>query len=494
MKNKKLYEGFSKLIETDLPKLAVKYHIDTYNRFVSTGVQKIIDEIESIPLDDNIKLLLWKVEFGGAVLKEADGYDREITPMEARIRDLNYTCALYVNVVPVINDVHQEPTKIKLCDFPIMIGSILDPFSNSKLTKDELIAIGEDPYDQGGYYIINGTEKIIIGVEEVANNRMVVTKEVKRGVEMARINSEKNQYIQRHMIERKDRILYMNFSNLRNVPLIVVVRALGLETDKQIIEAISSTPEMDEEVLTNIYEFEEVRTKKDALEYLQRFVKGMGKETPEQRVQNLLNNFLLHHLGVEEDKQKLKADYLSHVASRLIKVGLGTQRGDDIDHLSNKRIRFSGYFLDVLLRSLLLGKNGLSSRIRYNYQRLTKRKKTPVVQALFESSYISKRIISSLATGLWVGGRVGVAQRLDRINYVRRLSNMRAVISMLSSSQEHPEARELHGTHWGKFCSQETPEGVHIGLRKHLASLSTISKGITDSENERISEFVKSKL
>lgn len=492
MKNKRLYEGFSKLIETDLPKLAVKYHIDTYNRFVSTGVQKIIDEIETIPLDDNIKLLLWKVEFGGAVLKEADGYDREITPMEARIRDLNYTCALYVNVVPVINDVHQEPTKIKLCDFPIMIGSMLDPFSNS--SKEELIAIGEDPYDQGGYYIVNGTEKIIIGVEEVANNRMVVTKERKRGVEMARINSEKNQYIQRHMIERKDRILYMNFSNLRNVPLIVVIRALGLETDKQIIEAISDTPEMDEEILTNIYEFEEVGTKENALEYLQRFVKGMGKETPEQRVQNLLNNFLLHHLGVEEDKQSIKAEYLSHVASRLIKVGLGLQRGDDIDHLSNKRIRFSGYFLDVLLRSLLLGKNGLSSRIRYNYQRLTKRKKTPVVQALFESSYISKRIISSLATGLWVGGRVGVAQRLDRINYVRRLSNMRAVISMLSSSQEHPEARELHGTHWGKFCSQETPEGVHIGLRKHLASLSTVSKGIGDSDKESISEFVKGKL
>ena len=58
MKNKRLFEGFSKLIETDLPKLAVRYHIDTYNRFVSTGVQKIVDEIENIPLDDNIKLLL----------------------------------------------------------------------------------------------------------------------------------------------------------------------------------------------------------------------------------------------------------------------------------------------------------------------------------------------------------------------------------------------------------------------------------------------------
>lgn len=492
MNDKGLFVGFKKLVEKDLSDIAVKYNVETYNDFVQNKVQKIIDEIEVIPLDEKIKLLLWKVEFGGPILKEADGYDREVTPMEARIRDLNYTCALYVNVVPVINEVHQEPTKIKLCDFPIMVGSILDP--TSKLSKEELIQIGEDPYDPGGYFIINGTEKIIVGVEEVANNSMVITKEEKRGVEMARINSEKDRYIQRHMIERKDRILYMNFSNLRNVPLIVVLRALGLETDQQLVTAISDNAKIDEEILTNIYEFEEVKTKKNALEYLERFVKGMGKETPQQRVQNLLNSFLLHHLGTDDKAQITKANYLSHVANRLIKLGLGSQRGDDIDHLANKRVRLAGYFLDILLRSLLLGKNGLSSRIRYNYQRLTKRKKTPVVQALFESNYISKRIISSLATGLWVGGRAGVAQRLDRTNYIRRLSNMRAVISMLSSSQEHPEARELHGTHWGKYCAQETPEGVHIGLRKHLAITATISKGVNNSDKEKVIEFVSDKL
>ncbi|HDI06537.1 MAG TPA: DNA-directed RNA polymerase subunit B'' [Candidatus Aenigmarchaeota archaeon] len=492
MNDRDLYNGFKEIVKRNLPKMLVSYNLDSYNKFVLEGVQKIIDEIGIIPLDENKKLLLWKVEFGGPILKEADGYDREITPMEARIRDLNYTCALYINVVPVVNDVHQEPAKIKLCDFPIMLKSVLDPTRN--LNKEDLIKIGEDPYDPGGYFIINGTEKIIVGVEEVANNRMVITREEKKNIEMARINSEKNQYIQRHMIERKDRILYMNFSNLRNVPMIVVLRALGLETDKQLIEAISDNQRMEEEVLTNIYEFEEVKTKKDALTYLERFVKGMGKETPQERVQNLLNNFLLHHIGTEEKDQIVKANYLSHVANRLIKVGLGMQKGEDIDHLANKRIRLAGYFLDILLRSLLLGKNGLSSRIRYNYQRLTKRKKTPAIQALFESNYVSKRIISALATGMWVGGRVGVAQRLDRINYVRRLSNMRAVISTLSSSQEHLEARELHGTHWGKYCAQETPEGVHIGLRKHLANMVTISKGLNDKENKKVLDFIANKL
>jgi len=492
MNDKDLFNGFKKIVENSLSKVIVNYHLDSYNKFVQEDMQKIIDEIEYVPLEENFKLLLWKVEFGSPVLKEADGYERIITPMEAMIRNLNYTCPLYVLVVPVVNGVHQEPTKIKLCDFPIMVRSILDPTRN--MSKEELIEIGEDPYDPGGYFIINGTEKIIVGVEEVANNRIVVTKEEKKGIEMVRINSEKNQYIQRHMIERRDRILYMNFSNLRNVPLIVVLRALGLETDKQIIEAISDNAKVSEEVLTNIYEFEEVRNKKDALKYLEKFVKGMGKETPAERVQNLLNNFLLHHLGTKPEDQIVKAIYLAHVANRLIKVGLGLHRADDIDHLANKRIRLTGYYLDILLRSLLLGKSGLASRIKYNYQRLSKRKKTPVLQALFESNYITKRIISALATGQWVGGRVGITQRLDRVNYVRRLSNMRAVVSVLSSSQEHPEARELHGTHWGKFCAQETPEGINIGLRKHIACLASISKGLSHTERKEVINLIKNNL
>ncbi|MGC9310978.1 MAG: DNA-directed RNA polymerase subunit B'' [Candidatus Aenigmatarchaeota archaeon] len=490
MKDEQLFEGFKKIIETELSDIAVRHHISSYNRFVTDKLQGIVDTIGQIPLEDNLRLVLWKVSFGEPVIKEADGYERIITPMEAIIRNLNYSCPLYVTAVLVANDIPQNPEKIKLCDFPIMVKSVLDPIS--KLTPEELVEIGEDSQDPGGYFIINGTEKVIIGVEEVANNRLVATKE--KRYEMARINSEKDQYIQRHMIERKDKLLYMNFSNLRNVPLIVVLRALGLETDQQLIQSLADKALMEDDVLTNIYEYEEVKSRQDALTYLERFVKGMGKETPEERVQNLLNNFLLHHLGTEPKDQKIKAKYLSHVAKRLIKIGMNEQRSDDIDHLANKRIRLAGYFMDVLLRSLFLGKNGLASRVRYNYQRLTKRKKYPVVQALFESNYITRRIVSSLATGQWVGGRAGVAQRLDRIDYVRRLSNMRAVISMLSSSQEHPEARELHGTHWGKYCTQETPEGVKIGLRKHLSCMVALSEGSNAKDMEELLFVISEKV
>ena len=205
MNDKELYEGFKKIIEVDLSKIVVQYTIDSYNKFVLEGVQRIIDSIEFIPLEENLRLYLSKIEFGEPVLKEADGYERKITPIEAMIRDLEYSCPLYVNVIPVENNVHQEKIKIKLCEFPIMIKSVLDP--TSTLDKDGLIDIGQDPYDPGGYFLINGTEKIIVGVEEVANNRAVITKEKKKGIEMARINSERDKYIQRHMIERKNHIL-----------------------------------------------------------------------------------------------------------------------------------------------------------------------------------------------------------------------------------------------------------------------------------------------
>ena len=495
--DKKRWAAFySKLLEKNALNLLVSHHINSYNDFVLRRVQRIIDEIGEVELSQKyggFKLVFGKVRFGKPFIKEADGFEREITPMEARIRNLNYTCPLMVEVTPIIGGIEKEQTTIKICDFPIMINSVIDPYSN--LSPEEKIELGEDPTDPGGYFIINGVEKVIVGMEEVANDRPVITIEEKKGIEMARINSEREGYIQRHMLERRDRIIYLSFSNLRQIPLVVLLRALGLSTDQQIMEAIADCRELEEEVLVNIYEFEEVKSRQSALKYLEKkYIKGYSQKEISTRLQQILNQYLLPHLGTSEKDQIRKAYYLAHVVNRLMKVGLGMQREDDIDHLANKRITLAGDFLDILLRSLLLGKQGLAPRIKYNYVRLSRRKKIPAIGALIESNYITKRIISALATGSWVGGRTGVAQRLDRTNYIRRIVMMRAVISPLSASQEHAEARELHATHWGRLCLEETPEGAKIGLRKHLANLVTISNPADERSIKDMIDIISDKI
>jgi DNA-directed RNA polymerase subunit B"/DNA-directed RNA polymerase subunit B len=115
----------------------------------------------------------------------------------------------------------------------------------------------------------------------------------------------------------------------------------------------------------------------------------------------------------------------------------------------------------------------------------------PRLQAVVESSVLTNQLVSALAIGTWVGGRTGVSQRLERGSYVKTLSHLRNVLSPLTTAQEHFEARELHPTHVGKLCTSETPEGATIGLRKYLALMSQITKGIDKSEVDRLVNFVK---
>lgn len=98
------------------------------------------------------------------------------------------------------------------------------------------------------------------------------------------------------------------------------------------------------------------------------------------------------------------------------------------------------------------------------------------------------RLRSSLATGRWPGGKVGVTQHLERKSFPSTISNLRKVESSLTSNRENFSARDLHGTHFGRFCAVETPEGANVGLTKNMALFSTIS------DEENVEEIVNNKL
>ncbi|MFH0711024.1 MAG: DNA-directed RNA polymerase subunit B, partial [Candidatus Aenigmatarchaeota archaeon] len=186
-----------------------------------------------------------------------------------------------------------------------------------------------------------------------------------------------------------------------------------------------------------------------------------------------------------------KAMFLSKAIGKLIKLHLNKIEADDLDHYSNKRLKQAGDLLEILLRAILLGKWGLITRITYNYQKLTKRGRLPPLQAIVESNVLTNQLVSALAIGSWVGGRTGVSQRLERGSFIKTVSHMRNVLSPLTSTQEHFEARELHPTHWGKLCTSETPEGATIGLRKYLAIMAEVTKGVGEKENKGLTNYLQ---
>ncbi len=149
----------------------------------------------------------------------------------------------------------------------------------------------------------------------------------------------------------------------------------------------------------------------------------------------------------------------------------------DKDHYKNKKLKLEGDLMSDLFR---VNMRVLVNDILYNFQRLVKRGKFQSVKIIIRDKLLTSRIQSAVATGSWVGGRKGISQNIDRVNFLSTMSHLTRVVSLLSATQENFEAREIHSTHFGRLCPIETPEGTPIGLRKNLAMLAQVTQDELD--------------
>lgn len=469
-----------------------KHQIDSYNNFVARKIPKIISEIETLKPDvpevGKIKIKFKDIRYLEPTVVESDGIERNVLPFECRLRNLTYASPILIGCDFEINNVKREELDyVHIGDLPVMVKSILCPLS--RMNENELINNFEDPDDPGGYFIIKGTERIIILLEEISENKVIVEKaNVGAVMEIARIHSEKDGYIQRHLLERRnDGIIQITFANVQRLPIVILLKALGLERDKDIALSISLDEKVQEEFYINLVE-SEVTNQEEAWEKIAKHIKVMKSSERSEKVEKLLDKYLLPHMGQEKENRIDKALFLCKAIEKIIKFHLNKIKDDDLDHYSNKRIRMAGDLLEILFRSLLLGKWGLINRINFNYVKLTKRGKLPPLKSVVEANVFTNQFMSTMSIGSWPGGRSGITQRLDRMNYYKSISHMRNIMSPLTSSQEHFEARELHPTHFGRICASETPEGANIGLRKNLALMSEITFDLPKEELEKIIE------
>ena len=242
---------------------------------------------------------------------------------------------------------------------------------------------------------------------------------------------------------------------------------------------VSSERQYDE-MIVNLVEFVGIKTVEDALDYMaKRIGITQSKEVRIERMKEILDKYLLPNLGTDEGDRIFKAYNICKFLKRYIEVMNGRQDTDDKDHYKNKRLKLAGDLLADLLR---LNLKVLIGDLLYNFQRIVKRGKFPSIKVIIRDKLLTQRIYSSMATGSWVGGRKGISQRIQRLNYLETLSHLQRVVSPLSASQENFQARELHPTHLGRLCPIETPEGTNIGLRKNLALLCSISPETSEED------------
>jgi DNA-directed RNA polymerase subunit B len=462
--------------------------IDSFNQFIDEKLDQIVEENKVItPKIEEVRIELENIEVGKPMFTEADGSPRgKLYPMEARIRNLTYSSPIFLTMHLYRRNIEQDVQKVHIGDLPIMVKSKKCWLYGK--TEEELIEMGEDPLDFGGYFIINGSEKVLMTQEVLASNRVLVSPKEKDEVS-TEVISTRGAFKGRVKVTRKrNGMLYVAFpSSPKKLKLFVLLKALGLTKLDQMLDAFSPAREIRNDVLLN-WENCEIMEEKEALDKIGRSVApGQVIEYRLKRAQEVIDGFLLPHIGQEKEDRIAKAYYLAMMASKAIEAAHDIRGESDKDHYANKRLELSGKLIEHLFRYAF---KYFIKDLKFQIDRTVTRRRKLKISTIVRPDAITERINFAMSTGNWIGRATGVSKYMDRTNYLSPLTDIRKVKSPLNKNRELYEARDVHGTHWGRMCVIETPDGPQCGLVKNLALL---ARNTTDVEEEAVEQLVKEK-
>lgn len=504
----------------------VKHLINTYNDFVLQKLEQIINGFNSIdiyhqyiPEIENfqyfMKINILNPALSKPIIHEKDGSTKIMTPNDARSRNFTYAGTLYVDIEIQTNTYNLETKEyvantkringMSIGKLPIMVRS---NYCVLNTITQHACNMGECPYDYGGYFIVNGNEKIVISQDRIAENKTYVflntkattfsyTAEIRSTqdnvfsvpkITTIKMSSKSNQY--GHYIK-------VNIHHIKHdIPLFVLFRALGVESDKDIIDYIhmgSYDPDIIEQLVGSADDGNFVVGQKDAHDYMLRYmnINGHPREFMAIRtykmklLQNILKNEFLPHIGPDFKK---KALYLGYMVNKLIKCFIKKLPMDDRDSYINKRVDTPGILMANLFRQYY-GKlikdmrNMLQKEVNNGSWKATNNFVNVInkvnINKIIKSTIVESGIKYGLATGNWGiknnKTKQGVAQVLNRMTYNATISHLRRINTPIEKSGKLIQPRKLHATQWGVICPCETPEGASVGLVKNLAIMTYVT-------------------
>lgn len=501
-----------------------KHHLDSFNHFVKNTLPKLINNYSPIIVQSNYNQLVKKyieeyhiifgeVYIGKPGIKEKDGTTKMLFPIETRWRNLTYAVDIYVDIsfkhIKYSLSKDEEPketnypslNKVVLCSLPLIVKSEFCSLNNIYNKSQE--ELGECRYDQGGYFIIKGAEKVLITQEQKCENKILAFPQNKTQTtysNIVEINSVSkiraiNRLTQLKMSKRKgNETIYVSIQRFRSenpIPLYIVFRAMGIISDKAITEKIiyniksKENRKLLELLKPSIKESSGIQTQEMALlymsNYIAKFPEIKDEDEKEEKgrmnfVLNTLENELFPHVG---NNLNNKAWFLGLMARKIIDTNLGIREYDDRDSFLNKRLVTSGLLMEQLFIKNLaklvkdLTKEADKDMRAGNVNDIHKNIKLKLNNA---KNSIGSSIRYSLSTGNWgmktqmSTSKKGIAQPLSRVCVSSTLSHLRRVNAPRSEKGgKNTEPRKLHATQWMRFDPSETPDGHTIGFVKNMA-------------------------
>jgi len=511
----------------------VRHQIESYNHFINYQIQRTIQmfnpvlihsendyvaEKDKYFLEVNISFVNFKLY--PPQIYENNGATKIMLPQEAKLRNFTYasTMTLDINIQYVVRNtenmdnpkiIEKTLSKINIGKIPIMLKSSICVLTQNKQLNNDYT--GECKMDCGGYFIIKGSEKTVLGQERAAENRIYcfdgknTTKwswfaEIKSVPDFKCISPKQIEMMIASKNNGFGHGIFVNIPRIKQpIELFILFRALGLENDKDICKHILlDIDDQDQKQLLNylqgsIIDANKYMSKDECIDYITNHAAftplNMDKETGARKKKeftiDVLDTDLFPHCKTITQKVYL----LGYMANKLINTSLGKIPCDDRDSYLNKRIELTGTLLNNLFRNyfnklvkemqkqIVREINNGSWKSTEDYENIINMTN---IYKIMKSATIENGINRALSTGDFSikqsnSSKVGVAQVLNRLTYVSSLSHLRRINTPLEKSGELIEPRKLHGTTWGFLCPAETPEGQSIGVVKNISYMAHIT-------------------
>ena len=468
----------------------VKHQIDSFNYFISDGIQRVItEEPDIIVKRDN---QVYSIQFGQVYITnpakiEEDRTLNKITPSDTRNRDLTYDSPIFVDIIETLKEdgILIEKTihkRIMIARTPIMLRSNLCNLKD--LNPTELIKAGECEYDQGGYFIIKGKERVIVGQLRGIYNKILVLpqKSHTKYKYIAEIRSMSEETGHSVLVQAKignnDKLIVFSIPYIKeDIPIGIIFKAMGFIDDKQIINFIGLEGEkFDKYIKFIIRDSYFVESQEDALNYIGQFSVHLIRENERRNYAwQAVDNEIFPHMGIHATLTE-KAYFLGSMINKLLSTNVGHRTEDDRDNYKYKRIEMTGVLCCDLFRTLFK---------RYTKtltQQLEKKKYGyDIITMISRNNTITLGLRSSFATGNWGVQknsyiRVGVSQVMSRLSYGGTLSHLRRLVIPIGKEGKNVKIRQIHQSQIMFICPAEVPEGQSAGIVLNIALLTLVTQ------------------
>jgi DNA-directed RNA polymerase II subunit RPB2 len=512
----------------------VRHQLESYNNFVGYQIIKTIEmfnpvhiaseqDFDPVSKKHSLEIFITFENFHiyRPQIHENNGAIKLMFPQEARLRNFTYASSTTIDInikyivrsgpnLENIQTFYKTLPKVHIGKLPIMLKSnicVLNQYKHFENTQT-----GECKFDSGGYFIINGSEKTVLGQERSAENRVYcfnISKNETKYTWKAEIKSVPDfkcispKQINMMVSSKNNGFGYAICIDLPRVkqpiPLFVVFRALGITSDKEICEKILLNIDADknkrmlEALQASIIDANKMITQEECIKYITSFVMytpiNMDKETGAKKKHDFTLEILHNDLFPHCHNMEQKIYFLGYMTNKLLLVSFEIIKQDDRDSYLNKRVDLTGTLLNNLYRNyfnklvkdmekqIIREINNGSWKSTDDYENIIN---LTNIYKIIKSTTIENGLKRALSTGDFGikhtnSNKVGVAQVLNRLNYVSSLSHARRISTPTDKSGKLIPPRKLHNTCWGFLCPAETPEGQSVGIVKNLAYMTHIT-------------------